>query len=1492
MTTTCLPCELAATEAVVEEVPDIDPKKAARWSGPIGIENQRTGDGRLIESNALRWDTLPIPLRWAMQDFGAHDGAYVVGKIEDIERIDYQEANKRLLATDRDALPESFADAIIIWGEGEHDLGSEHGREAFRQTDEGLTPGISMDLDDIVVRDEGEDTFTITEGRVRAATQVAIPAFEGARIAVSDVGKEAFTDADLAADDEVFNWVEDAGGLPTYIERIKKHLEKKGMETSHAVATAVNVVKKMCSTGDVNFPGAQQVNAGSRAEACAAVADWEAKKAKAHADAAVTITASAASVFPHEWFADPHLHQPTPLTVTKDGQVYGHIAIWGTCHIASPQGKHVCTQPPRSHSNYAYFNTHSVDTDAGEIPVGRLTMNTLHAGARLGSNDTIYHYEHTGAVGAYVVAGDDGVGIWVAGAARPDADITTLKASPVSGDWRRIGGNLELVGVLSVNVPGFPVPRPEALVASGEVQSLVASGMVSQTMTAETITLTDETVLLLRDRFRALDRKEQAEALAAKVNRLASLERVRRVMKIVGPGTFAYNPDQWRMPKGNPDAGQWIDMPDVALDGLGVAIANLGTSPSADQSVVQTMQGDFDSALDAASVSADALRNNDDQTAQDAAEQAQGALDQVQSGLDSLTDSEGIGPSGITEAQDALTEAQDSLGRITDADLSLLGDTGFEGDDIGAEDSSTPFAPDKALTDAGYTEIGENSGFQGPAYEDPTGNFIIAQRDDGSWEVYDDSGETNGEVYDNPADAVKDVSAAVSEGQANALNEDGNSPGFQGEAVNAQNNSVNAALPDTAATLTMKDHYEDMLVPWSSYYREVGAYPPVSPPDSYVQKYTPEAGAYDISLIQNARLRTTDPRTLQYLDEQEAVIRKAFGGRLPDGSGSYVKANERATVKGFEDMRTPEDTNVTARYKDPDGWTWTRVAVQGGSGDWRITGPNNEYVTGGYDSGKIAKVKAAVAKAKQDIADGNLDDVEAVYAGKIVPASWGVPETDAEGKSTFTLPGGVTVTADKYGQRIAYDVGGNEIANGWGAAFREELNKALSLRGSGSFAYNKDQWRVPKGNPDAGQWIDMPDVGVTDLADSLQSMAESADLNDAEATMLGDSIDKAQTASKAASDALRNNDGEGATKAAAEADAALQEISDQLMNHADNGTIDEAAASDLGAKLEAAQSSVDTVKDSDLSLLGDTGIGGDEAGGVNEKKADSADIGAEDPTVGPTGLPEKKRGNADTYKVPSSEPLDPTSLPSKTAEALDLQDDEYVYDSEQWPGMYDVVDGDLNLINVADKDGNVVGSSSGGGNKPIIYNYDGSNDPETYDTIEEAADALQKRNGDGGGAPGKGTPATSAGGSEQQKAGNSAVLAANHLADEIGAAAEAELPEEDAPAIGDALDSLQVLLDKLNAGIQDGNYNAADLAAAKNSLVQMESLLMASADKPGLSDQTANQIGVALDDLFAKMASLESLLQGETAPPPFAARKYVRQWLGRRGIRLGTFARV
>lgn len=181
---------------------------------------------------------------------------------------------------------------------------------------------------------------------------------------------------------------------------------------------------------------------------------------------------------PSEWFADPKLTGPTPLTVESHGRVYGHLAGFNVCHL----GKAGCVTAPSSHSNYAYFRTGVVEcSDGSMVNVGRITMDTGHARDNLGSNQAASHYDNTGAAAADVAAGEDQWGIWLAGAVRPhvtDAQLRTLMASPLSGDWRMVNHNLELVAALSVNTPGFPIVRTQGFVASGEVQTLIAGGFM------------------------------------------------------------------------------------------------------------------------------------------------------------------------------------------------------------------------------------------------------------------------------------------------------------------------------------------------------------------------------------------------------------------------------------------------------------------------------------------------------------------------------------------------------------------------------------------------------------------------------------------------------------------------------------------------------------------------------------------------------------------------------------------------------------------------------------------------------------------------------------------------------------------------------------------------------------------------------------------------------------------------------------------------------
>ena len=196
-----------------------------------------------------------------------------------------------------------------------------------------------------------------------------------------------------------------------------------------------------------------------------------------HTDA---IVASAGNGWAPEstWFDNPNLDKPTPITVTADGRIYGHAALWGTCHIGY---RDRCVTPPRSKSNYSFFNTGNVLTADGKtVHVGRLAAGTGHAAIEFGAQPAVEHYDNTGWAAGYVHAGEDAHGIWFAGTVSPNAtpeQIATVRASAVSGDWRAIQNSLELVGILAVNTPGFPMPRVRAGLVAGAQVSLIASGL-------------------------------------------------------------------------------------------------------------------------------------------------------------------------------------------------------------------------------------------------------------------------------------------------------------------------------------------------------------------------------------------------------------------------------------------------------------------------------------------------------------------------------------------------------------------------------------------------------------------------------------------------------------------------------------------------------------------------------------------------------------------------------------------------------------------------------------------------------------------------------------------------------------------------------------------------------------------------------------------------------------------------------------------------------
>lgn len=217
----------------------------------------------------------------------------------------------------------------------------------------------------------------------------------------------------------------------------------------------------------------------------------------AFADAKVTVvTASAMAVDrpkvliaaagplkpPKEWFEDPGLTELTPLQITKEGRVYGHLADWDGCHTGF-QG--ICVPPFRSATNYAYFNVGEIETAGGDlVPCGKIMFcrdGNGHAPLEMSAQEAGIYYDDATKVGAFVRAGSDRYGTWLAGVLRSDLDdleIQHLRTHPPSGDWRPIRGTSELIAAFAVPIPGFPITRQDrALVASanGEITAIITA---------------------------------------------------------------------------------------------------------------------------------------------------------------------------------------------------------------------------------------------------------------------------------------------------------------------------------------------------------------------------------------------------------------------------------------------------------------------------------------------------------------------------------------------------------------------------------------------------------------------------------------------------------------------------------------------------------------------------------------------------------------------------------------------------------------------------------------------------------------------------------------------------------------------------------------------------------------------------------------------------------------------------------------------------------
>jgi hypothetical protein len=422
---------------------------------PVGVS---TGDGRRFRQGGITLAAMPMAFEWVRERQGGHDGAVSIGAIEETFTGTVTEAVERGFIgqdqtsgmdpgmvgvwaigqmyddVDRETMPrlaEDVATAMHLIENGtlgpSVDLDTFEGVPVMAGTDDPLTEAI-FELHMAATGQEPKIEYLVTQGRVRAATAVSIPAF-----------------AETSRPFEL---------LPAY-------------------ALVAGEGDRTINTHCVNCGDTRGGPVGHEISECT----WDSRAATLALIASVgtqerelpAVTA----------FDGGSLTGPTPITYDfETGRVFGHIATWQTCHAGYTD---VCVTAPRAQDGYAAFNRFPVETEDGIVWAGRITAGGRHAGLSLAADATMREYDSKSVV-AYVRAYEDEFGIAVAGMLAPDlseGDRAVLSRRKVSGDWRETSAGLSLLEVLALSPgprahsePGFPV---ETFSRSGRQVALVAS---------------------------------------------------------------------------------------------------------------------------------------------------------------------------------------------------------------------------------------------------------------------------------------------------------------------------------------------------------------------------------------------------------------------------------------------------------------------------------------------------------------------------------------------------------------------------------------------------------------------------------------------------------------------------------------------------------------------------------------------------------------------------------------------------------------------------------------------------------------------------------------------------------------------------------------------------------------------------------------------------------------------------------------------------------
>lgn len=484
-TTTEVPAEAAAALATVD--PD-----AGRYAFTLAFEDQPTleAPAREFKGGVLTWDQTPFPLKWQEAEAPGHEGAVIVGRVDAVWREPGQ-----------------------LRGVLQFDTQGSNGAEAHRLIQGRYLKGGSLLADDITDADvefvypaaagtEGDDgtegdgdggglldllgpppeRVVFHSGRIRSWTLVAEPAFAAALVETPTGPDQLVALAATSQAFEVDNSEWDGNAAMTSCttaacyraicagrkagppdERgswaLPHHKTEGGPPNANGVRNALSALPKT--------QGLQNTDQARRH----LEAHLSAIQASALVAAAATVTIP--DVPPAWWFSEPAEAPPIGgLCVTPEGRVYGYLAPFGIAH----RGFDARIEAPRGTVDYSDFLNKPAfvtgeDEEVVQLPAGNITMAcghapTLRRDARVGPE----YYDNSCSVAARIRVGENGHGVWVAGALLPDVDATQVQrmlACELSGDWephRDRPGWQRLVAAHLVPTGGLPKAQADQTV--------------------------------------------------------------------------------------------------------------------------------------------------------------------------------------------------------------------------------------------------------------------------------------------------------------------------------------------------------------------------------------------------------------------------------------------------------------------------------------------------------------------------------------------------------------------------------------------------------------------------------------------------------------------------------------------------------------------------------------------------------------------------------------------------------------------------------------------------------------------------------------------------------------------------------------------------------------------------------------------------------------------------------------------------------------------